>query len=1015
MRRRDIYLKIERLAGYSPVAPEPEEHMGYERDCMRGEGHEDGRIPAAETEQRRLDAIVYHEYLDPAYTTLNPAPLVPADITEPAASTRVPGALLYTEPGERLFIHVLNDDDTPHSFHLHGLDYGIDSDGAWPFGVSAPDGRRSDEICPQESWTYVFDATEETIGAWPFHDHCHQVIENVDRGLFGAIVVRDPRWEKVDYEVPLFLHRMAGPRRVALFDSGTLQPARGGQPGGSYSFTFPQEGQFSYFCRFHAMTGVVRVMMGGPPTAMVNIRDNLFDLNDVTVGMGGTVTWENRGINEHSATEAAAETLPSYALNGRTFVGNTPIIVAASSRRIRWYVFNLDLEMTWHNVHLHGARWRWAGDAVDTRGLSPAESFVADTVVPQVVLLPDPECEAQASDRQQRGELVVPPVSVSPAWSLARSRFSSRHAQAVSAGHSHPAAPHGGGSHGGGSHGGASNPGHSEPSTSKHEDSKDSKDYDDKRQPVRVRGDFLIHCHVEPHMMQGMAGLIRAVQDLDIAADQIPDLEARLGYQLPIDANLTDCPDVDPDRCHPGGGTGRWERLPDNDIFTVHAAMLHTGKVLLWSGTAEVGLPLASRLWDPATGTMTGQNYGEDLFCSGHAFLPDGRLCVAGGAATPGVGIPSTHLFDPTTEQWTKVADMAQSRWYPTLLTLSDGRILAVSGRGGPTPEVFDGAAWQQVAGATRDFPELYPSLHMLPSGEVFYSRCGWNSSDLTQPATGYLRFTGPTAGTWSPLGAQAFPDRQEGVAVIHIDDSVTPPAARLYVFGGGYSGQANAQTGERIDLTALAPTPAWQRTADLSTRRVNVNATLLPDGTILVVGGHRAAGRFGANDPVFEAEIYDPQADSWTVQPPMQFPRGYHSVSVLVPDGRVLTAGGPGGPGGFDNQLNMEVFSPPYLFAGPRPTVTAAPSTVGHGDSITLTTPDEAEIASVSLLRPAAITHHTDAGARYIRLAITGRGGGQLVTQAPTSANVAPPGWYLLFVVSNRGVPSVGRFIQLQ
>ncbi|MEP6651005.1 MAG: multicopper oxidase domain-containing protein, partial [Lapillicoccus sp.] len=991
MRRRDLYLKIEKLPGYSPVAPEPEEHMLYERDCMRGMGHEDGRIPPAETEQRRLDAVVYREYLDPGYTTLNPAKLVAADITEPNVTSRVPGTVIYTEPGERLFIHVLNDDDAPHSFHLHGLCYGIDSDGAWPFGVAAADGRRSDEICPQESWTYVFDATEETVGAWPFHDHCHDVKANVDRGLFGGIVVRDPSWQEADYEVPLFLHRMAGSRRVVLFDSGTLQPARGGQPGGTYSFTFPQEGEFSYFCRFHSMVGVVRVAMGGQTAATVTIRDNVFDPSDVTVGMGGVVTWQNTGINEHTATEAGAGTLPSYALNGRTFAGNTPIVVAESGRLIRWYVFNLDLEMTWHNFHLHGARWRWAGDVVDTRGLSPAESFVADTVVPPVVLLPDPDCEAAALKRREGGEPVAPPVSVSPAWSLARSPFTSRLSHAATGtGHTHPPsggghgeATHHGGSRGNESHGSGSGSGHSQPYSGEHGESSehgDDGEYDDANKCVRVRGDFLIHCHVEPHMMQGMTGLVRAVQELDLRPDQIPEFEAKLGYQVPIEATLPDCPDIDPDRCRPVGGAGRWERLPDNDIFTVHAAMLHTGKVLLWSGTAEVGLPLASRLWDPATGTMTGQTYGEDLFCSGHAFLPDGRLCVGGGAATPGVGIPSTHLFDPATEQWTKVADMAQPRWYPTLLTLGDGSILAVSGRGGPTPEIFDGASWQQVAGAIRDFPELYPSLHLLPSGEVFYSRCGWNSSDLTQPATGYLRFTGPATGAWSPLGAQAFPDRQEGAAVIQIDDTVSPPAVRLFVFGGGYSGQANSQTGERIDMSALSPTPSWQRTTDMSTRRVNMNATLLPDGTILVVVGHRGAGRFGANDPVLETEIYDPVRDTWMLQPPMQFPRGYHSVSVLVPDGRVLTAGGPSG---FDNQLNMEIFSPPYLFMGPRPTVTTAPAGAGYGNAISIATPDEPTVASVSLLRPAAITHHTDAGARHIRLAITGRGGGQIIARA--------------------------------
>jgi FtsP/CotA-like multicopper oxidase with cupredoxin domain len=83
----------------------------------------------------------------------------------------VPGTVVYAHPGDRLFIHVLNSDTDPHSFHLHGLSYGIDSDGAWPFGIEASDHRRSDEICPGETWTYTFDITDEMAGAWPFHDH----------------------------------------------------------------------------------------------------------------------------------------------------------------------------------------------------------------------------------------------------------------------------------------------------------------------------------------------------------------------------------------------------------------------------------------------------------------------------------------------------------------------------------------------------------------------------------------------------------------------------------------------------------------------------------------------------------------------------------------------------------------------------------------------------------------------------------------------------------------------------
>jgi FtsP/CotA-like multicopper oxidase with cupredoxin domain len=101
------------------------------------------------------------------------------------------------------------DPEECHSLHVHGLRYGIDSDGAWPRGVAARDGRRSDEILPGQTWTYSFDIDETTIGAWPFHDHARHVQANIDRGLFGAIIVRDPTAPRVDHEVPLFFRVIA--------------------------------------------------------------------------------------------------------------------------------------------------------------------------------------------------------------------------------------------------------------------------------------------------------------------------------------------------------------------------------------------------------------------------------------------------------------------------------------------------------------------------------------------------------------------------------------------------------------------------------------------------------------------------------------------------------------------------------------------------------------------------------------------------------------------------------------
>src|SRR6516164_5738674 len=188
---RNIYLKIEKIFDYSPV--EPDDHVSppiqYRRDCMRNMGHEDGTIPADEVAARRLTALIYREYLDAQYLVPKPDKLIAADINEPAFTRRVPGTVIYAKPGDWLRIHVKNADSTAHSFHLHGVRYGIDSDGSWPFGTQSDDGRRSDEICPGQTWTYTYEVTEQTVGVWPFHDHYRNIGTYVNRGLFGGLVV----------------------------------------------------------------------------------------------------------------------------------------------------------------------------------------------------------------------------------------------------------------------------------------------------------------------------------------------------------------------------------------------------------------------------------------------------------------------------------------------------------------------------------------------------------------------------------------------------------------------------------------------------------------------------------------------------------------------------------------------------------------------------------------------------------------------------------------------------------
>ena len=249
MALRDIYLKIQQLNGYSPV--EPADHVTppvqYRRDCMRGPGHEDGTIPADEVNARRLNAVIYREYMDSQFLVPKPDKLIAADVNEPAFTHRVPGTVIYTHPGQRLRIHVKNADVTPHSFHVHGLGYGIDSDGSWPFGTQAADGRRSDEICPGQTWTYTFDVTDKMIGAWPFHSHCRDIGPNTNRGLFGGIVVLRRKKDYDDLpEFPLphgFKHKVLDIVAKLEPKAGVPRPPHGPppppEPPGALRMTMP--------------------------------------------------------------------------------------------------------------------------------------------------------------------------------------------------------------------------------------------------------------------------------------------------------------------------------------------------------------------------------------------------------------------------------------------------------------------------------------------------------------------------------------------------------------------------------------------------------------------------------------------------------------------------------------------------------------------------------------------------------------------------------------------------------
>jgi hypothetical protein len=199
-----------------------------------------------------------------------------------------------------------------------------------------------------------------------------------------------------------------------------------------------------------------------------------------------------------------------------------------------------------------------------------------------------------------------------------------------------------------------------------------------------------------------------------------------------------------------------------------------------------------------------------------------------------------------------------------------------------------------------------------------------------------------------------------------------------------------------------------------MAMRRMHLCATLLPDRTVLVNGGSMME-ESGA-DATLDAEIYRPDpgggAGTWTMAATSRVPRLYHSVALLMPDGRVVTSGS--NPARKTEELRIEVFWPPYLFAGDRPQCTPADTDVHYGAALTAAVPDAGGIASACLMRPGATTHSTDGEQRLVDLPITANGPDQLTLQLPAAATLAPPGWYMLVVVDTGGVPSEASWVHL-
>jgi Domain of unknown function (DUF1929)/IPT/TIG domain/Glyoxal oxidase N-terminus len=471
---------------------------------------------------------------------------------------------------------------------------------------------------------------------------------------------------------------------------------------------------------------------------------------------------------------------------------------------------------------------------------------------------------------------------------------------------------------------------------------------------------------------------------------------------------------------------GQWSTLNYSmTINPIHVALMHNGKILVTTGSgncppSQSGCPSGppyngsnrsgAVVLDPVAKSITQLSVSYDMFCNSMTVLPDGRVMVNGGTISydPFRGIQKTTLFDPATNAFTAVQDMAHGRWYPTVTLLSDGRVMAFSGSDenaatNQTVEIYTlGSGWSSPVNSGW-IPPLYPRMHLLPSGKVFYSG---------PSATSY--YFNPSNQSWTTVGTTKLgADRTYGSSVLLPLTPANNYDPKVLILGGGNAATA---TTELIHLGSSSPSWSWG--PDMSQARLDMGAVILPTGGVLALGG--SAHDEDASTASLNADLYNPGSNSFSSAGANSYPRLYHTVALLLPDATVWLAGSNPSRGNYES--HMESYRPAYLYtrdgnnnvvAAPRPTISSTPSNIAWGGQFSVSTPDAANISQAVLVRPGSSTHSFDMDQRLVGMSFTA-GSGSLTVTGPPNSKIAPPGYYMLFLINNNGVPSVASFVLL-
>jgi hypothetical protein len=487
---------------------------------------------------------------------------------------------------------------------------------------------------------------------------------------------------------------------------------------------------------------------------------------------------------------------------------------------------------------------------------------------------------------------------------------------------------------------------------------------------------------------------------------------------------------------------GSWVSGNNTSTIAIHASMMPNGKIFYFAGSgyhsSHQDGPFEARVLDPNTGSESNVSISEDVFCAGQAPLPNGNILIAGGTLRYDIapdncngkwqGLKSAYEFNWSSQTLTKLTSMKHGRWYPTCVTMPDGNVMVTAGydqygdhnrlveiydssskswtikqasSGGSTYTVgassigtCSGAGNPSYSGAAPNI-FLYPRMHLLPSGNI-----------VVAGMLDDIRLWNRSTGSWSLLGTSTPAYRHYGTTILLPLTNSTSEKGKILIVGGSPTAADPATTSCSI-LDFNAGNPQVRSVDVLQYGRKYVAPVILPDGKVVVFGG---AGQ-GTSNPRKVPEMFNAATETWTSLAAANVARVYHQVSMLLPDGRVWTAGSTSARNNWE--LRTEFFRPSY-FSATRPTISGAPTVGAYGESITIPTPNGSSIIRASLVKLPDTTHHYDANMRCVMLNLETSTLSSVTVEAPLNANLAPPGYYYIHVINSSGIPSAARIIKI-